>query len=489
MTAYQAKAVENEMTEQRVSLFVSHKVKIHERAARRIKDILQARAERLDVYICEDTAAGLKWLELIQRKLTEANTLLLLLPPFGSDVSWIEREIAIFREAHPDGWVIPFKNPADKIPDFLKDIQVIDISQENIYKFFLKPLFVGDPDTGLKLPLNPRITDPDLDSDAEQIEAVLLGYKPHTTRSYGEYFVVKVRGVDVASSLDNAVVQAPDGCTQILNWERKQFLWSELAVWADKEKGKGSFWVAEMADVIRKVCEGKCPPIMTSTFRGRGGHAVGRIFQPSLYTVDYVDDKPVKFYFSFNQALTPELVRGKGQLGHIFSALYELTRERWEIMEPYFIKVSSLPPADAQARKQLMERVINGLGVIDEFTERHKIIEDIYTVFEINAHLDLKKLIELLASRNRIRDNLFDAARTNRFGEFIAELSRLLMLNMEMTEILAEEYINQVHEDHGRLKAFLALRGEKKASRSERTRIKTVPGTRLPVFKQERLAL
>jgi hypothetical protein len=47
------------MGEQRVSLFVSHKVKYHKEAAKRIKEILQARAERLDVYICEKPGQGL----------------------------------------------------------------------------------------------------------------------------------------------------------------------------------------------------------------------------------------------------------------------------------------------------------------------------------------------------------------------------------------------------------------------------------------------
>jgi hypothetical protein len=448
------------MSEQRVSLFISHKIKFHARAAKRIKEILQSRTERLDAYICEDTAAGQEWLELIQQKLTDANTLLMLLPPSGTDVSWIKREISIFREAHPDGWVIPFKNPADPIPDFLKGLQVIDITEDNIFKFFLKPLFIGDPDTGLKLPLNSRITTGDMFFDARQIQEVMLGFGPRTTRSYGEYFIVKVRGVDVGSSINDVCVQAPDGCTQTLNWEKKQFSWSELVAWANKEKGKGTFWVAEMADVIRKVCDGKCPPVMTSTFRGRGGQAVGRIFQPNLYNVDYVEDSPVKFYFSFNQVLTPELVRGKGQLGDIFHALYESTRLRWEIIEPYFIKISSLLPSDEQGQMQLMEHVINGLNVIEEYSERHKILEDIYNVFLINSNLDLKKLIQLIEMRKSINNNLAEAAQAKRFEEFIMQLSKLLLLNMEMTEILGEEYLNQINDDHKKLKTFLALRDE-----------------------------
>jgi hypothetical protein len=41
------------MTEKRVSMFVSHKVVSHQRAAGRIKAILESRTERLDVYTGE----------------------------------------------------------------------------------------------------------------------------------------------------------------------------------------------------------------------------------------------------------------------------------------------------------------------------------------------------------------------------------------------------------------------------------------------------
>ncbi len=443
------------MTEQRVSLFVSHKVKFHQRAAKRIKEILQSRAERLDVYICEDNTAGRNWRDLVKEKLTDANVLLLLIPPNGSDISWIKSEILTFQAVHPNGWIVPFKRQTDKVPDFIKALQVVDSTKENFIKFLLVPLFKGDPDTGLKASLNPRITDTDFDRDGKEIEEIVRGLAPSKSRPYGEYLVVEVCGLDVTASLENAVVHAPDGCIEILNWQKKDFIWSELIQWANKEKGKGTFWVTEMADVIKMVCDGKYPPVMTSTFRGRGGQTVGLIFQPLLYNVDYVDENPVRFYFSFNQVLTPELVRGTGQIGDVFNALYTATRMRWEVIEPFYVKRISQLPTRVDEQRELIEHVINSFRVIDEYAERHKIIGDVYNVFETNDNENLNELVKFMKMRKTIKDELFKAAQKNNFGQFMNQLSKALSLNLRVTEILAEEYLTLVRKDHKKLRAFL----------------------------------
>src|SRR5262245_47172452 len=53
------------MSNQRVAIFISHKVATHKRAAARIKEILEARAESIDVYICEEIPPGDRWRDWI----------------------------------------------------------------------------------------------------------------------------------------------------------------------------------------------------------------------------------------------------------------------------------------------------------------------------------------------------------------------------------------------------------------------------------------
>src|SRR5438046_9558315 len=85
------------MTEKRVSLFLSHKVASHQRAARRIKGILESRTERLDVYICEEILPGDRWRTWIEDHIAHAQILLVLLPPPPADLSWLAAEIGRFQ--------------------------------------------------------------------------------------------------------------------------------------------------------------------------------------------------------------------------------------------------------------------------------------------------------------------------------------------------------------------------------------------------------
>jgi hypothetical protein len=381
--------------------------------------------------------------------------LLLLLPPSGSDISWIKSEIKTFQEAHPNGWIVPFKSPADKVPDFIKDRQVIDATEENFFKFLLTPIFKGDPNTGLKTPLNPRITEDDLLLDAKEIEDIVRGLAPFKSRSYGEYLIVEVCGLDVDESFGKATVLAPDGCIEILNWQKKEFSWSELVAWANEENSKGTFWVNEMENVIKTVCNGKCPPVMSSTFRGRGGQSLSRIFEPHLYNVDYVEENPVRFYFSFHQVLTPEVVRGIGQIGDIFNALYTATRMRWEIIEPYYVKRFAQLPTNVDEQKQLIGHVINSFRVIDEYSERHNVIDDVYNDFKNSGNENLNELVQFMKMRETIKDDLINSAQKNNFKQFVDQLSKALPLNLRVTEMLAEEYLKLVREDRKRLNDFI----------------------------------
>src|SRR5262249_39299487 len=140
--------------------------------------------------------------------------------------------------------------------------------------------------------------------------------------------------VTTAQDLGTARVRAPNGCACTLNWSLRTFTWNELRTRAEEEKGKGTFWVNEMEEVIIDVANRDRPRVMTSTFRGRGAVA-GQIFRPQLERVDYINEVPVRFYFAFHEVLAPELVRGPGPIGDVFNLLYIATRVRWEVLNPF----------------------------------------------------------------------------------------------------------------------------------------------------------
>jgi hypothetical protein len=129
-----------------------------------------------------------------------------------------------------DRRLVVLKFQADPIPDTLRERQIIDVSAEQLLEHFLKPLYRGLELTKLDAPLNPRVADFDLKRDALQIEEALLGLSDLRPDRYGESLIVETNGLDVTKDggLAAALVKAPNGCGQILNWNRRSFRWDEF---------------------------------------------------------------------------------------------------------------------------------------------------------------------------------------------------------------------------------------------------------------------
>src|SRR6476620_2763867 len=121
------------MPDQRVSMFISHKVANHKRTAMRIKEILESRTERLDVLICEEISAGDRWREWIANCIVHSQILLVLLPDFATDLTWIADEIGRFQSACPTGRLVVLKSPfLREVPDIVRDRYIIEASKDQL---------------------------------------------------------------------------------------------------------------------------------------------------------------------------------------------------------------------------------------------------------------------------------------------------------------------------------------------------------------------
>jgi hypothetical protein len=446
------------MTNDRVKMFISHKVATHKDAAECIKEILESRTERLDVYICEEIKAGDRWREWIDENIAGSSILLVLLPHTDKnvDLTWVADEIGKFQAYCKDGRLVVLKYPSDPIPGFLQDLQVIELSKNELITQFLQPLYQDPKFINLDAPLNPRINDIQLLRDADEIEQALLGMVNIHKEFFGESLVVDTTNLDVTmpAGMENAVVRAPNGCKQILNWSRTFFTWKDLRARATEEKGKGTFWVSEMEQVIAEVAMQNIPEVMTSTFRGRGDEA-GKIFRPQLESVEYVGEKPVKYQFFFHEVLVPELVRGSGPIGEVFNLLHIATRMRWEVLNPFLIKLlGDTPPSQLEMseeeRKQIIDHVMRSIRIIDKEADRHNMLDpSIANAFESS---DSKKIDSLLSERRRIRDVIADASNRNDFVQFMKVLIEELELNGEVTEALAKRFLELVQDDRREVK-------------------------------------
>ena len=448
------------MADQRVSMFVSHKVASHKRAAERIREVLQSRTERLDVQICEEIGAGSDWLKWIKRHIAHSHIMLVILPHTDEDLRWIANEIGRFQAAVPRGHLIPLKRPSDPNSSILPNLQTIDSVKEVILEKFLEPLYRKKTFTGAAAPLNRRVSDTDIAHDAQEIADAVEGVLPMRHEAIGCSLLVETAELkpDVTEDLDRAQVTAVERFSEILNWQRRSFTWRELRERAAKDTGKGTFWVTEMQDVIMDALRQDRPRIMSSTFRGRG-YMAGSIFRPVLDRIDYIESQPVRFSFVFHEVLVPELVRAKGTLGDVFNLLYIATRVKYEVLYPFLIKpwqnnhkLPSKWEMSKQEQRDLVRKVIGSLRVIDLQIERNDMINPVLSAFHGD---DLQSMQQMLQERLRIMEWMERAAEQNDFEKVMETLKQALDLNCRVMEPLVGKFQELLTRDLADLQEML----------------------------------
>lgn len=186
------------MPDQRVSMFVSHKIDPDRRAAERIRDILQSRTERLDVQISEHIPSGIDWEQWIRENVLRARIILVILPRTQKVSGWMKTEIKAFREQVPNGQLITLKRQGAPVPKFVSKLQAIDSVEEEIAQKFLKPLYKETTFTGVKAALNARVADLDLARDAEEIADAVAGVLPTHSETLGNSLIVETAELDLS---------------------------------------------------------------------------------------------------------------------------------------------------------------------------------------------------------------------------------------------------------------------------------------------------
>jgi hypothetical protein len=438
----------------RASLFVSHHIATHKKAAARIKQLLESRSERLDVHISEDILGGDDWLGWIVKHIAESNILLILLPPHQDELGWIEREVKLFKERCATGRRIIFKPELLKKPDFEDEIQFVETSQEDLCTRFLRPLYFESTFSGLPAALNIRVSEEELAHDALQIREAIIGDR--VVAEFGESLIVDTGCCNLSepSGLDTAILHPSAGFGQILNWNVRDCRWSDLRNRAAIGVGKGTFWVTEMEEVITEIAQQNEPRVMSSTFRGRGT-AGGKIFRPQLTRVETIADRPVCFHFAFYEVLVPELVRGPELIGAVYNLLHLAGRVRWEVLNPFLVKRyfsnDPLPPRvrlSKDEQHELIGRVSNSLRAIELEAERHDTLAKGISAFKGDQYDTIQQMFD---RREMIKAAIQEAVRRNDFESLMRELTQSLDLNSQVMEILAERFLQLARDERVRV--------------------------------------
>jgi hypothetical protein len=431
-------------TADRVSLFVSHKTDVHQRAAQLFKELLESHSERIDVQICENIEGGELWQPWVKERVESADVLLVLRPPPRDDARYleqIEREIRLFETARPFGRIVVLQGSGKLLPQD-RQRQVVNATEPDIAKHLLYPLYHSDS-FFRAAPLNPRVNDATIQGEARQLESALRGCRENSTRLYSESMVVEL-GADRSDASQRRVL-APNRFEKILGCSRASMGWSELEALTDENKWKGTFWLQEIDSVIRSVVAGRTPPVMTSTLRG-GNEAAGRIFQPQLEMVDFDDESPVRFSFSFHEVLVPELVRGPGAIGDVANLLHLVARVRWEVLQPFLVRLALQPDASKaieeipdDERSSIVAKVIGSLRTIDVEAKRHSMLDvDVAATFDFDQR---QTVHDFLTEREAVHAAIELASQQDDFGQLMTELTRCLRLNCKASELLASRYL------------------------------------------------
>jgi hypothetical protein len=327
------------------------------------------------------------------------------------------------------------------------------------------PILFQDCDQTEIHPFLPSIEHIDFRNDLKNASRQLIKflvdieYSPRGKRAYVESLIIEITDTDkFLKSCDAAIVYASDGCGQILNLTKNRFTWKELQTRAEEERGKGTFWITEIRDVIKDVLVDKEPRVMTSTFRGRGDKVKGQIFRPQLHHVHsslcfYL------FYFDIYEVLVPELVRGPDLIGEVFFLLYIVSRVRWEVLNPFFVKPilrgnQNVSILNENEKYRLINEVSGSLRAIESELDRNNKWDEAFVIREFKGK-DRDSLLRMLDERNDLRKKITDAIRRKNYSDLMGELEQGLELNIKATALLARKFAALAKKDQKELEGML----------------------------------
>ena len=418
------------MNENMPKLFISHATSDRKFVKDELVDLINALGFKA-WFDKEDIPKAEYWEREILSGLESSEWIVLVMSSISAQSQWVKDEISWAIDNRP-GRVIPILIEDCNPNDFhirLSRIQYIDFRTkiQCARKHLIKLLI-----------------------DAE--------YLPYLqAHSSVESLIVEVTDMNkFFASGDSASVHAPNGCEQILNWTRNRFSWIELRTRAEADRGKGTFWIVEMQDVMKDIAEGVVPRVMTSTFRGRGNQVKGQIFRPQLHYT-YSNESGRYYHFDFYEVLVPELVRGPDLIGEVFFLLYIASRVRWEILNPFFVKPllnsqkEDLHLVESEKYK-LINEVSGRLRVIELEIDRHN-PENVINAAFTGPDRDL--LLRMLNERNKLRKEVTSAIERKSYSDLMIHLSDRLQLNVKATALLAEKFLELARNDQKEVECVL----------------------------------
>ncbi len=427
----------------KIRVFLSHKEE-HRDIAVGIRDILNFLSERLEVFMFEDQPAGEAYRDQIKTALAESDLLLLLYLNPSLEWDWCLYEVGLFTSLGKEPRPIVCIHIAQKGPPRqLEDLQTVQADADEIRVKFLEPLLNGNGDGPIK-GLNAGIPRVRLEAAAKVMSAQITQLPPRR-RYYQDIVSVSIPNPDWIRDgkiPESARVTVEGDSFQALSLDRNELSWGELVALAEENRGKGTYWVHEIEQVISEASQNREPRTMSSTFRGI---RKGKIYRPTVYRVDSANGLPIKYWIVFNTTLQPERVRGKGRVGELFSFLHAGSRVRWEIIEPFLKTIrdqGKRAPDDS-----LFRRIRESVDVIEVEIDRHRCIDD--TAIDEAFEGETRKIVyQFREERRAIHEKLMNALDEKDLDRVRDCLEKKRSLNIRVMALASRSYYEHLESEY-----------------------------------------
>ena len=429
------------LTNRRLKVFFSYKVKDKETAKTIVQVLRKASARKLKITYMEDFPkefVGKPWRDEILRGVYEANWFILLLPDPREDWDWCLYETGLFeRDLTKADRLLCLHHPDVDLPKAIGDYQGIAADFEHVKKF-LEMIFVEEnPIPGMEA-INKDIVS-DIPSYAKEIvDAIHPPSKERIRQRFPAWVKLQAENaVDLQTEedLDAAtILDANPKALSLFGKTRRPDTWKDLRSNIKEFEGDDR-WRKELVSVIRRVVAGDEHDPIHAIFQNKKG----KIFRPILFALDRhgEDGHIIAFHINFIEDVAAIDVKGfPKKIATLVNLLRMAIRFRWEVLEPF---------TEHELVEDDFQNLMNSIHRIEQDSRSRGLVNK-QKLLKLFTDQDLVRITEMFDRWEKIRnektgEGTLDIAIKQEDGQEVYNiLHEMILTNQEFLKISAKRF-------------------------------------------------
>lgn len=356
-----------EEADDKLRIFISHKIKDKE-AAEKIRDELVIfGAGRLEFFLSENIPYGEDWSERIHIELRKADRLLLVYTDPTAEWDWCLYETGFFKateETQLKRRAICLHSNLAKPPDPMRRWQAVS-AEEGAVVNLLEQIFGEEPRPGV-LPINLELAKNKAKLKEIASRIIKLIGPPTTSTFYNNFICLHLSPAQVQQLDDTKEVPAE----VVVKSNRESLLMFGLTpkaqgdwTWAEIVDGlknpQENGWAKNLGALLKVASCDKAFNPYRPHFRSPGDN---KLYRPVIHRLERNPDQTLTFKLTFVEIPSGEDPRPPGDLGTI-SRLMTVTRKfRWGVIEKYLTRLAAFPAESEPERGQEVDDCLRDFG-------------------------------------------------------------------------------------------------------------------------------